>query len=255
MAHFPTFKFVLLTILSIVCSKVISANNTIKICHEANHYPPYISLKDSEPEGILVDIIIDASQKVEQSIELYSNSWIRCQQDVMAGRAQALFAMVNTDKRQKEFAFPPQENLNSWYMWLAQYPVFTPENSKFDVNSYQPQQGIGAPLGYVVWNRLKQKKWLSPFQYEPIEGLKMLGVHKLDGYVVERLIGLKLMQENNLMSKVKINHYSVLDTQWYLPFNKGFYNRNKILVHRLWKHMSVQREIIKHKVEESLILQ
>jgi polar amino acid transport system substrate-binding protein len=255
MSHFALFKFVLLISLSINCSEVISANSSIRICYEANHFPPYSFEKNSVPVGILVDLIDYASQETDQPIELYSNSWNRCQQDVIAGRAQALFAMVSTEKRQKKFAFPPPENLNDWHMWLAQYPVFTPKNSEFDVNTYNPQKGMGAPLGYVVWNILEQRNWLTPFQYEPIQGFKMLAVNKLDGYVVERLIGLNLIQENNLTSQIRMNEYSVLDTKWYLPFNKDFYNKNKSLVHNFWMHMAAQRKIAKHEFEKAEISQ
>jgi polar amino acid transport system substrate-binding protein len=203
----------------------------------------------------LVDLIDYAAKNSEQPIELYSSSWIRCQQDVIAGRAQALFAMIKTKKRQEQFAFPPKENLSTWHMWLAQYPVFTPKNIEFDIETYIPNKGIGAPLGYVVWNILEQQNWLSPFQYEPIEGLKMLTVNSLDGYVVEKLIGLHLIQENNLIAKIQMNQYSVLDTKWYLPFNKDFYNKNRLLVHDFWKHMAVKRLIAKNEFETTGALQ
>lgn len=221
----------------------------MRICYEAKHYPPYILQSDSTPKGILIDIVTFASQKAEQPIALYSNSWERCQRDVKAGRAHALFAMVRTDKRQTEYAFPPENKLNTWHMWLAEYPVFTSINYEFDIDTYKPTKGIGAPLGYVVWSMLEQKNWLSPYQYEPVVGLQMLEFNKLDGYVVEKLIGLKIIQENKLTSKVIVSQQSFLDTRWYLPVNKDFYHKETALVHRFWETMAEGRKMLLQDVE------
>lgn len=222
----------------------------IKICHEANYYPPYIYSNGLDAVGILVDIIDHTSGVTTKSIELYSNSWSRCKEDVIAGRAHALFAMVHTKERETLFAFPPNDKLDAWHMWLAQYPIFIPSDTELDINSYQPDKGIGAPLGYVVWDHLQQKNWLSPFEYEPTEGLLTLSRKRLDGYVVERLIGLNLIKDNNLTTTVKMSKHSLLDTKWYLPFNKAFYHDNKNTVHLVWKNMAKARDLINKKYDE-----
>lgn len=222
----------------------IEAKTTFDICYEANHYPPYIFNKGGIPSGILVDILEFASTKSNVNITLYSNSWTRCQQDVISGKAHALFAMVITPEREKVFSFPPSKQLATWYMWEASYPIFTPSSLYFNIEEYTPLKGIGAPLGYVVWDILKKKEWLSPYQYEPIEGLKMLSLKRLDGYVVEKYIGLRLLQENNLTDKVTMNNYSLLNTKWYLSFNKEFYRDNRNTITHFWEEMAIKRKAI-----------
>jgi len=218
-----------------------AAQISLKICHEENYYPPYIYQEKNVAKGILVDIIMAAVKEINISVELYSKSWIRCQQDVMSGQAHALFAMVQTDERKQAFAFPPERRLSKWYLWLAQYPVFTAKGTPFSAAEYRPNKGIGAPLGYVVWDILNGKNWLSPYQYEPIDGLKMLAINKLDGYVVERQIGLHLLEISNLTTEVEVNKDLILQSKWYLPFNKSFYKSEKALVENIWSHIAVQR--------------
>ena len=222
---------------------------SLKICHEMNSYPPYIYQEDNISKGMLVDIIKGAVKEIKVSVELYSKPWIRCQQDVISGQAHALFAMIQTDERKQIFSFPPERKLSEWHMWLAKYPVFTAKGTSFVSEEYLPDKGIGAPLGYVVWDILNDKNWLSPYQYKPIEGLKMLAINKLDGYVVERYIGLHLLEINNLTTKVEVNEDLILQSKWYLPFNKNFYESEKALVEEIWSHIAVQRQ----KLEDSTL--
>jgi polar amino acid transport system substrate-binding protein len=223
---------------------------SLKVCHEESYYPPYIHQEEDVSKGILVDIIKGAFEEANVAFELYSKPWVRCQQDVESGQAHALFAMIQTDERKQAFAFPPENKLSKWHLWLAQYPVFTAKGVPFVSAEYRPSKGIGAPFGYVVWDILNAKNWLSPYQYDPLEGLKMLALNKLDGYVVERHIGLQLLEMNNLATKVEMNEEIILQSRWYLPFNKDFYKSEKVLVENIWRNIAVQRK----KIENSISL-
>lgn len=227
-----------------------NAENTIKICHESRHFPPYLLKENGKFNGILIDIINSATSEVQKPIEFYLKSWARCKNDVKKGHAQALFAMVSTSKRQQEYAFPPEHYMDKWFLWQAQYVIFTPINAHFDISSYQPTQGIGAPAGYVVWHKLKKMGWLSPYQYEPNDGFNMLAIEKLDGYVIDKFIGLNLIYENKLETKIKITQHTLLNTQWYIAFNKDFYQNNKALVHTFWQSIAVSREIYEQKSKD-----
>ncbi|KTF16657.1 hypothetical protein ATS75_04190 [Pseudoalteromonas sp. H105] len=220
----------------------------LKICYEDFANPPYIYSEDNIAKGILADIITAAIKDVNVSVALYSKPWMRCQQDVISGEAHALFAMIQTDERKHLFAFPPEKELSQWYLWLAQYPVFKAKGKPFVAAEYQPNMGIGAPFGYVVLDMLNDKKWLSPYQYEPQAGLKMVAMNKLDGYVVERQIGIHLLEVINHTADVDVSEYLMLQSNWYLPFNKHFYKSHTALVENIWRNIAVQRK----KVEDSL---
>ena len=238
----------MLMALIVMATPSSAEQRSLKICYEDNNYPPYIYRDESVGKGILVDIIIAAAQETRVSLALYSKPWMRCQQDVISGEAHALFAMIETDQRKKIFAFPPENKLSHWYLWLAQYPVFRAKGKPFIAAQYQPQTGIGAPFGYVVLDMLKDKNWLSPYQYEPKDGLKMVAMNKLDGYVVERQIGIHLLEVINHTKDVEVSQHLMLQSNWYLPFNKSFYESYPTLVEAMWRNIAVQRK----KIEASL---
>ncbi|NVK25218.1 MAG: transporter substrate-binding domain-containing protein [Gammaproteobacteria bacterium] len=214
----------------------------LTICHEANSYPPYIYAEEGLSTGLLVDIIEQSAHLSSIRLTLYSSSWLRCQKDVQSGRADALFAMVKTKEREKLFQFPPDEP-DVFFLWHAQYPVFYERSRGFDYENYIPNKGIAAPLGYVVKDLLKKKNWLSPYPYEPSEGLPMVAANKLDGYVVERLIGEKLLEQLKISNQVEATEISLLNTNWYVPFNRQFYQANKPKVDLFWSNIAIARDL------------
>jgi len=220
------------------------ARTTLKICHEASNYPPYIYREENQAKGLLTDIIKAAAENAKVAVQFDAKPWNRCQKDVKVGKSHALFAMIKTPQRDQEFAFPDYKN---GHLWTATYPIFIKQTSTFSLSNYSPNKGLGAPLGYVVWQELNQRNWLSPFQYNPELGLKMVAKGKLDGYVVERLIGLHLLYENQLTDVIKPSKEQLLDAAWYLPFNKHFYKQNPELAQQIWHEIDRAREQLKNK--------
>lgn len=230
-----------------IASGTEKTQTELTICHEANSYPPYIYTLEDNSTGLLVDIIEEAARLTSIKLTLYSSPWLRCQKDVQSGQADALFAMVITPEREKLYVFPPQHP-DLYFLWQAQYPIFIGSNNKFDAKTYKPNTGFGAPLGYVVTDMLKKKNWLSDYAYSPSEGLQMVALGKLDGYVVERLIGESLLDQLTLSSKVQATKISLLNTNWYIPFNHNYYNKNKHKVIEFWQNVAISRQQIKNSV-------
>jgi polar amino acid transport system substrate-binding protein len=222
----------------------------LKICHEASNYPPYIYQQDNQAQGLLVDIILGAAEALNIQIEFDAKPWNRCQKDVKTGRSHALFAMIKTPKRANEYAFPLDEKN---HLWTAKYPIFTSKKARFSLSNYTPDKGLGAPLGYVVWQKLKERGWLTPYQYTPEQGLKMVANGKLDGYVVERLIGLHLLHENQLSDHIIHSEENLLDTIWYLPFNRSFYLNNQNLVTSLWSELGKTRTHLEKQYQKTTL--
>lgn len=217
------------------------ASGVFTVCHEETSYPPYIYTSKGIASGLLVDIISQSAKLSSIKLNLYSSSWLRCQKDVQSGRADALFAMVKTPEREQRYQFPTTQP-DLYFLWQAQYPVFYEIGIGFDAKNYIPNKGLAAPLGYVVTEKLKNKNWLSPYTYKPNEGLAMVAIKKLDGYVVERLIGTELLKQLELSSKVKASDTSLLNTNWYIPFNRKFYKANKHMVELFWRNIATVRE-------------
>lgn len=242
----PLFTFSLL-LWGFSFSSSANASLNLKICHEASNYPPYIYQQDGQAAGLLVNIIQTSAKNLNIHVEFDAKPWKRCQKDVKEGKSHALFAMIKTPTRAKEYVFPSDENN---HLWTAKYPVFTRNDAQFSLSKYSPDKGLGAPLGYVVWQKLKDRGWLSPFQYAPEQGLKMVSTGKLDGYVVERLIGLHLLYENQLKEKLIVSDENLLDTIWYLPFNQNFYHENQLMVDTFWIEINKVRQELKRRYEK-----
>ena len=110
------------------------------------------------------------------------------------------------------------------------------------MSQYQPQFGIGAPLGYIVEAWLQRKGWLSPYKFTLDEGLKMVADGKLDGYSVERIIGTYHLQRLALTDKVSVSNDNLLVKNWHIVFNPSFYSQNTPLVEQFWFNLIAARQ-------------
>ena len=237
----------LLSIIALLLPTLASANQVLKVCHEVTDLKPIIYKENNEAKGLIITLLKTAASELGVDLQFHAKPWNRCQKEVLTGKSHTLFGMIKTPERAKQFAFPKNDNE---YLWTAQYPVFVRSNVEFNSNEYKPDKGIGAPLGYVVSRQLNEKAWLSPFQYKPVEGLKMVAQEKLDGYVIERLIGLNLVYENRLEERVAPSNENLMNAEWHLPFNKSFYFRNKNLVNNLWSRVNKERKHLEKRFRQ-----
>lgn len=229
-----------------------------QLCHEDKEYPPYIS-SDNQASGLLVDILEHAASS--SNIELYFTAlpWKRCQQAVKDGIYDGLFAMIKTPKRTKQFAFPMTQQ---HYINTADYVILYKRNSflhraelagklfskqgEFNVNYYKKikEFGLQAPAGYVVEQYIKQHNIAANSDYDLSLGIHQVAIGRLDGYIVEKRIGLAQVEALNQQDHVISSQGVLKRTYWYVPFNRDFYNNNKEGVARFWHHMQLSREQI-----------
>ena len=62
--------------------------------------------------------------------------------------------------------------------------------------------GIAAPLGYVVFNKLKQEGLLNPNVYVPNKGFQLVGRNRLNGYIIEDFTGKNILRNLQLSNQV-----------------------------------------------------
>ena len=228
----------------------------ITVCYEDNNYPPYILNKlksEHTPQGLLVEIILSAAKNVGITIEFIRRPWLRCQQMVKNNQAQALFAMIKTPERTNDFSFPKTEQQS---LVTAEYGLFIKKKGPFDnkpqltalrdekrfldIAAYQKQKvfGLSAPNGYVVHRLLSQHQLVSEFDYRLGEGVLAVSNNRLDGYVVEKRIGLNAIARQKLTASVYWSDIIVLSDHWYIPFNNTYYQQNSAEVERFWQAIS-----------------
>lgn len=231
------------------------AKPIVTFCAETRPYPPFVYMDDKEQlTGTLVDIIKRSAHKAGISPVFIAHPWLRCQKLVEDNEAQALFGMIQTPERELLYQFPAEQD---HYIARAEYPVFYAKNSviqrysnsllfseRFNMEAYRDVRhyGLQAPLGYVVQKLLSSKGLTAENNYTVDEGLEMAARNRLDGYVVERNIGLSRIKSLNLTNELVVSSNTVTTDYWYVPFNKQFYSQNESLVKTFWHHIGSNRE-------------
>lgn len=237
---------------SLVVSGAFASEEAV-FCTEARPYPPFIYLDESgEPKGTLVEIVKTSAKHAGIKPLFISESWLRCQKLVLANEAQALFGMIRTPERELKFQFPPEPQ----YIVAAQYPIFSPKDGLihrnykyiFTDNAFAPlmyrkikQFGLQAPMGYVAQSYLEQHELTPGQKYTVDEGLKLAAINRLDGYIVERKIGLARLRTLGLESRMFVSEHAVLTDYWYVPFNKEYFQHNKPIVTKFWSQIAKTR--------------
>lgn len=223
------------------------AKTPVSICYETLDLAPFISAdsNDSQPVGILVDMLKAAAAPLDIKLQFQRLPWLRCQSMVTQNQLNATMAMIWTAKRAEQFRFPDQQSGtpdSKRYLWLAQYPAFTKTGNTFTLQEYQPRFGIAAPLGYIVEAKLRSKGWLSPYQLSLQHSQQQVIAGKLDGYSVERNVGLHHLDQLQLSDKITASKDNLLTEKWFLVFNHSFYQQNQQLVEKLWDNLISARQ-------------
>jgi polar amino acid transport system substrate-binding protein len=240
-------------------NEIKESNQQITVCYEDRDYPPYVYAKSDNKSdvGLLVDIVIRAAEKTGVAIELIRRPWSRCQMLVNENKADALFAMIKTPERIQLFAFPED---HTYSLLKVNYPIFFQKNGEFDnaqtliglgngelnfnVDYYQKKKlyGLSAPLGYVVYQYIHDNQIASSYDYTLDDGMHAVAIGRLDGYIVERLIGQHYLSTHSLEDSVFSSDVIVKRDDWYIPFSNEFYLNNTELVKVFWRNIQIARD-------------
>lgn len=222
------------------------AKTPLSVCYEGSGMEPFISADKhtGQPVGLLVDMLNTATASLDITLKYQQAPWLRCQKMVQENQLNATLAMIWSAQRVQQFRFPDHDSgvqQSERYLWQAQYPVFHRAAKSFALAQYLPQFGIGAPLGYIVEDWLRHKGWLSPYKFTPDVGLRMVADGKLDGYSVERFIGIHSVRRLSLEDKVVASDDNLLVEKWFLVFNLQYYQQNQQLVEQFWSNIETAR--------------
>ncbi len=126
-------------------------------------------------------------------------------------------------------------------MWKGIYLVFRNKNKPeiWDGETFGDlNSGIGAPLGYVVEDLLKQQKALNQNSYTSLEALKLVAHNRLDGYVIDKEIGEYFIEQYQLEESITISPQPYYSDYWHLAFSKGFYQAFPHKADAFWQAIS-----------------
>jgi polar amino acid transport system substrate-binding protein len=236
-----------LLILLMLCP--LARADSIQFCFEDQPYLPYLSDPSvaSDNKGLLVDLVEAAASMQGISISLERMPWKRCLRSLEQGTIDAAFAIIWTQERDQLFAYPMSNSGvpdSSMRIWRARYEVFAHEDMplQWDGSTFSNvRYGLSAPKGYVAREKLESKGLLYENELNPDRGFKLVSLQRLDGYIVEKLIGLEALKRLNI-DNVKIRfEQPYMQSDWFVAFSKQKYAQNKQLVETFWQQLRKAR--------------
>ena len=245
-----------LSILLLVClfAGPLSAEqrSQLRLCYELGGLPPYTSpALPAEQPGLIIELIQQAAQQAGLSLKLHQEPWKRCVHQVQQGHSDGLFIAVWQADRDAWGHFPGRDALagtpvnSAQRLWRVEYPVIVRSDATLQWDGRQftgVRHGVGAPLGYVVAQRLRELGVLSSESLAPAKALKLVAAGRLDGYVLEREIAQELIESQQLEGQLMFLPQPLLVTEWYLPLSHQFYAAHPAQAEALWQALAEQRE-------------
>jgi len=219
----------LLSCVLLTISQFSFASEELLFCYELQPSPPYMYMDKSSPEtlkGIIVDLIKATSEEAGINIKLYAKPWKRCIFDVSHGYADGALAAIWQQEREAWGVFPKTQSGiadKEFRLWTANYLIFTNKKApvKWDGQTIRGvTTGIAAPLGYVVFNKLKQEGLLTPNVYDANEGFQLVGKNRLNGYIIEGFTGKNILKKLQLSNQVMPLEIPYLREDLYLVLSK-----------------------------------
>jgi len=166
---------------------------------------------------------------------------------VQQGELDAMLAIGWTKERDESLIYPMDEQRQlrvNQRIWLSEYVVFTHKGSvlEWDGAVFQGLEfGIGTPQGYVSEQQLRQVDALSPNSVTLEQGLTLVSLGRLDGYVIEQQIGWQVAKKLGLEAKLKTLPRPLLELPWYVAFSPLYFQGNAEQVNRFWQALEAQR--------------
>ncbi len=216
---------------------------SLRLCYEDENNPPYTwsgdhRRRNPEDNGVLLDLISAAADRIGLKAHFITMPWKRCIRNFRDSRVDAIFATIWVRNRDHWGRFPKKSGTvdNSRSLWLARYPIYSHRQSPLSWDGRAFQQlsfGVSAPLGYVAEHKLRESGAFSGRAYPPEEGMKLLSMQRLDGYIAEESIIDSLITDRNYQQIRKLP-VPFFTAHWHVPLSDLWYQRNPDLAERFW---------------------
>ena len=219
------------------------------LCFEDQHYPPFILGTDVvQPNllgGILVDYVRLAAQKQGLELSFVRLPWKRCQQALRNGEVDGLFAFIYSDERDTWAQFPKTNGQpDDRYTHLSTYKVFVRSDSNLTWNgeTFSPSDvTVQSVPGYMADKKLQNMGYLPVASLQPKEALPLVESNRLDGYILDELIGTSLMMNLDLSESLSTLNPSFMADPWYVVFSKQRYAKSAAKIEEFWDTLRVIR--------------
>ena len=235
----------------------------LRLCYESAEFQPFFNGTDQVPQknpGLAIEhLAMPAASAAGFELELYRRPWNRCISDMQNNLADGILPTAWSPDRESWARFPGPERDTAggidraFSNWEVSYSIIVASNSNLDWDGNQfnnLQRGLGAPLGHITNDRLKQMGALQSSNIRPEAAMKMILHERLDGYVLENFVSLSLIRQTGLQAQLKVLPTPLLKAEWYVPVTHQFYAAHSAQVWRFWEALVEQRKIIEPQLKE-----
>jgi polar amino acid transport system substrate-binding protein len=228
---------------------VVAEIVTLRMCYEDQPYFPFlgeIGNDDDDYPGILLEHINQAIGQLSLTSTMIRAPWKRCLKMLEHNEVDATFAAIYTPERERFARFPMANGKpdSARAIQHVEYPVFS-RNQRPDIwdgKSFSSTNlVVAAPLGYVAAEMLKKSGHDPDFNVPLVDGLKLVAKDRLDGFVVERFIGLKTMEFLKLSDELRPSGKPYLVADWFVILSHGFYKKYPELSEQFWTEIGMSR--------------
>ena len=245
----PTLAWLLTVIL---CSSVQAAPPVLRLCYEVDEGMPFVADAHQQPPGLLLELVMAAAEQAEIKLEFQRLPWKLCIYQLQNGQSDGVFPAIWQADRDAWGQFPGRDVTlgrqadHNYRLWQGNYHVITRSNSplKWDGQRFSGlQHGLTAPLGYVATQRLHALGGLSTSApHAPERALKLVALGRLDGYILEHLIGTAYLRRLALQDDLIFLPQPFLQADWHLPLSHTFFRQHPDLAQHFWNALRTQRE-------------
>lgn len=234
---------------------VAYSNETARLCYEDEDYAPYLRGDTQQPAkpnpGVLVEITQVAFKEAGQKVQYIRRPWKRCMHLLRDGKIAGMFGVIHTKEREKIGKYPMQngEIDSERRLLFVDYPIFRNAANatiSWDGQKFSdPAPRIGTPLGYATVKSLKKEHQIIPnTSFLPEQGLKLVSEGKLDGYIVEKNVGLSILGKLDLKDKIIPHQPPFKRHALYLVLSHDFYEKNSKEAEKIWSTLAVLRKTV-----------
>lgn len=234
-------------VLALLASLSFSADFTF--CVEDQDNPPYQTGPEkwkSSDQGLVVDLVNLAADYSDNNISYIHRPWKRCQQELKNGAIDGVIAFIFTEERDQWVVFPKTEGVpDDRYSFLGEYRVFVHKDNELDWNGESfsdPFASVQSIPGYVADQKLRTMRILPKVELQPAKGLEMVSRGRIDGYVIDRLIGWEIAKKQGIKDELRAIETPFMSQAWYVAFSRKAFSQSEEDIERFWTILATVRD-------------
>ncbi len=181
------------------------------------------------------------AQSAGLTLDAQQLPWKRCAHLIATGQMDATVPVVWSPERETWAVYPKENNGQldtSLRLRRADYFIYVPKSSQLEWDGTTFSGGassLWAPIGYKVYEMLREHRALTLERYGMDEAFKMVALNRLDGAVTEHSDADYYIAQLQLADRIKKLPTPFYSDDWYLVFSYDFFERYPDIAKAIWR--------------------